>query len=157
MEQNQTHRIEIEIAALVLRYAHTRIVRPKALTMMTGSLERFGQLTPVPAVVEDRLFVLIDGYLRVWSLKRLGGDTVMADVCRNGEIQAHNENLVLPPALHDLTPFLKLHIQPAGYGLHAFQGTRPFDSLGSTGATSYFVGLFALTDGACSLTRSICL
>jgi len=88
MEQNQTHRIEIDIAALVLRYAHTRIVRPKALTMMTGSMERFGQITPVLVVVDDSLFVLIDGYLRVWSLKRLGRDTVMAEVCPAGELNA---------------------------------------------------------------------
>jgi len=38
---------------------------------MTGSLERFGQINPVLVVVEDRLFVLIDGYLRVLSLARL--------------------------------------------------------------------------------------
>lgn len=88
MEQNQPHGIEIEIAGLVLRYAHTRIVRPKALAMMAGSLERFGQINPVLVVVEEPLFVLIDGYLRVLSLKRLGRDTVMADVCEQGELKA---------------------------------------------------------------------
>lgn len=88
MESHQPNGIEIEIAGLVLRYAHTRIVKPKALTMMTGSLERFGQINPVLVVVEDRLFVLIDGYLRVLSLKRLGRDTVMAEVCEHGELKA---------------------------------------------------------------------
>ncbi|MBM3298689.1 MAG: chromosome partitioning protein ParB [Deltaproteobacteria bacterium] len=88
MESHQPHGIEIEIAGLVLRYAHTRIVKPKALTMMTGSLERFGQINPVLVVVEDRLFVLIDGYLRVLSLTRLGRDTVMAYVCEQGELKA---------------------------------------------------------------------
>lgn len=39
-------------------------------------------------VVDDSLFVLIDGYLRVWSLKRLGRDTVMAEVCPAGELHA---------------------------------------------------------------------
>ena len=88
MEQHQPYRIEIEIAGLVLRYAHTRIVKPKAVTMMTGSIERFGQINPVLVVVEDRLFVLIDGYLRVLSLKRLGRDTVMAQVSDQGELNA---------------------------------------------------------------------
>ncbi|MEW6138722.1 MAG: ParB N-terminal domain-containing protein [Thermodesulfobacteriota bacterium] len=90
MEQNQPHGIEIEIAGLVPRYAHTRIVRPKALAMMAGSLERFGQINPVLVVVEEPLFVLIDGYLRVLSLKRLGRDTVMADVCEQGELKAYS-------------------------------------------------------------------
>jgi ParB family chromosome partitioning protein len=88
MEQNQNHRIEVEIAGLVLRYLHTRIVRPKAVNMMAGSMERFGQINPVLVVVEDRLFVLIDGYLRVLSLKRLGRDTVMAEVSEQGELKA---------------------------------------------------------------------
>jgi ParB family transcriptional regulator, chromosome partitioning protein len=88
MEQHQPHRIEVEIAALVLRYAHTRIVRPKALTMMTGSMERFGQINPVLVIVDDSLLVLIDGYLRVQSLKRLGRDTVMAEVCQDAELKA---------------------------------------------------------------------
>jgi len=88
MESHQPHGIEVEIGALVLRYAHTRIVKPKALTLMSGSMERFGQINPVLVVVEDRLFVLIDGYLRVLSLTRLGRDTVMAEVCQDTELKA---------------------------------------------------------------------
>jgi hypothetical protein len=80
--------MEIELAGLVLRYLHTRIIRQRALNMMAASLERFGQINPVMVVAEVGMFVLIDGYHRVLSLKRLGRDTVMALECEQGELRA---------------------------------------------------------------------
>jgi ParB-like chromosome segregation protein Spo0J len=56
---------------------------------MAESLERFGQLMPV-VVTADKTFghVLIDGYLRVNALKRMGTDTVLARLCGKSEADA---------------------------------------------------------------------
>ena len=40
---------EIEIAHLLLRYAHTRIHRPERVSSLASSIERFGQIIPVIA------------------------------------------------------------------------------------------------------------
>ncbi|MBM3300122.1 MAG: ParB N-terminal domain-containing protein [Deltaproteobacteria bacterium] len=47
-----------------------------------------GQITPVIVVMEEGLWVLIDGYLRVQALTHLGRDTVPARICRDGEMKA---------------------------------------------------------------------
>lgn len=70
---------KIEIAHLNLRYEHTRIRQPAAVLKMVESIERFGQLMPVLAFHnDDGAHVLIDGYLRVKALKRMGRDLVVA-------------------------------------------------------------------------------
>ncbi len=72
---------EIEIAHLDLRYAHTRIRNIRSERRLCASLEGHGQLTPVVVVPQDPLgHVLLDGYLRVAALKRLGQDRVMAEI-----------------------------------------------------------------------------
>ena len=78
---------EIEIGQLNLRYALTRIERPKESLALTASLERAGQIIPVIVVKEEMTFVLLDGYLRVKALRRAGSDTVMAEVweCKEEE------------------------------------------------------------------------
>ena len=88
MEPNQPRHDEISISSLVLRYAHTRIARPKVLHMMITSMDRYGQIRPVVVVVEKGLMILIDGYLRVQALTHLGRDVVAAEVCREGELTA---------------------------------------------------------------------
>jgi len=88
MELNQPHHDEINISSLELRYAHTRIARPKVLNMMITSMDRYGQITPVIVVVEGSLSILIDGYLRVRALSHLGRDVVAAAICRGGEMTA---------------------------------------------------------------------
>jgi len=71
----------IELAQLEPRYAHTRIRRKDALLRMAGSIERFGQISPVGVVAEnDNRYVLIDGYLRAGALRRCGRDTIKARV-----------------------------------------------------------------------------
>lgn len=48
---------------------------------MMSSLERFGQLNPVSAVQgQNQQLILIDGYLRVEALRRLGSDTVLTEI-----------------------------------------------------------------------------
>lgn len=69
---------EVEIGQLELRFAHTRIKRPEALAAMTASLERYGQRTPAVVVGESPM-VLVDGYLRVAALLRLGRDMILAE------------------------------------------------------------------------------
>ena len=68
---------EIEIARLNLRYAYTRIDRPKESLALAASIERVGQIVPV--IVSGTL-VLLDGYLRVKALIHCGRDTVRAEI-----------------------------------------------------------------------------
>ena len=79
----------IEIAHLHLRYAHTRIRQAAAVLRMVDSLSRYGQRMPV-LVVKDRRFghVLIDGYLRVKALRRMGKDLVTARLWPHAESDA---------------------------------------------------------------------
>lgn len=69
---------EIEIRNLNLRYAHTRIARPKEDLALAASIERIGQIIPV--VVVGKEMTLVDGYVRVKALTRLGWDTVIAEI-----------------------------------------------------------------------------
>jgi ParB family chromosome partitioning protein len=72
---------EIEIAHLELRYAHTRIRDVRYERRLCASLETHGQLTPVVVVPQAPVgHVLLDGYVRVAALKRLGRDRVMAEI-----------------------------------------------------------------------------
>ncbi len=76
---------EIEIAQINLRYAHTRIERPETVRALAASIERAGQTVPV-IVLQSR--VLLDGYLRVQALERLGRHTVMAEIWEGTEEDA---------------------------------------------------------------------
>lgn len=81
METLTTRYIEVELHCLVLRFAHLRLGRVKALETLVRSIERDGQLTPVVAVAApDHQWVLIDGYLRLEALRRCGHDTIRVDV-----------------------------------------------------------------------------
>jgi ParB-like chromosome segregation protein Spo0J len=78
---------EIEIAQIHLRYAHTRIERPKESLALAGSIECVGQIIPVIVVREGMIFVLLDGYLRVKALRHCGRDTAVAEIweCKEEE------------------------------------------------------------------------
>lgn len=79
---------EIEIAHLLLRYAHTRIHRPERVSSLASSIERFGQIIPVIALRKEMdSLVLIDGYLRVKAVQRCRRDTVAAEIweCKEEE------------------------------------------------------------------------
>lgn len=72
--------MNIEHHCLVTRYSHLRIRKPDAVEKLTTSIEQYGQLTPVAVVPEaNNRWVLIDGYLRMKALKRLGKDTIEAE------------------------------------------------------------------------------
>ena len=90
MENNFAINLEqIEIAHLDLKYSHTRIRNINAVTRMSESMERFGQISPV-IVVPAKPFgcTLMDGYIRIAALKRCGKDTVNAQVWQCSEQDA---------------------------------------------------------------------
>ena len=68
---------EIGVGQLDLRYAHTRIDRPKESLALAASIEGVGQIVPV---IVSGTMVLLDGYLRVKALIHCGRDTVMAEI-----------------------------------------------------------------------------
>ena len=74
--------MSVEHHCLQLRYAHLRAQNSRTLEMLTASIEQYGQLVPVIIVPEEEVhqWVLIDGYYRVKALKRLGKDTIEAEV-----------------------------------------------------------------------------
>ncbi len=71
----------VEISNLILRYKHTRIRASQAVLRMAESIDRFGQIAPVLVVKgKDFRHILIDGYLRIQALNRLGQDKANAQV-----------------------------------------------------------------------------
>ena len=71
--------LELDLHRLELRYAHARLVEPRAVERLVRSIERHGQLTPCIGVAEGVRVVLLDGYRRVAALKRLGRDTAWVE------------------------------------------------------------------------------
>ena len=81
-------RLEIEFHCLEARFSHLRIHKDSTLAQVMASIDKYGQLTPVVVVPEEaQRWVLIDGYLRLKALQRLGKDTVQAEVwdCKQTE------------------------------------------------------------------------
>src|SRR2546425_10915578 len=70
--------MELEFHQLELRYDRLRIARPDHERRLLSSLAEVGQQVPIVVVKDSRNehFVVIDGYQRVRSLRRLGRDTV---------------------------------------------------------------------------------
>ncbi|MEW6141453.1 MAG: ParB N-terminal domain-containing protein [Thermodesulfobacteriota bacterium] len=88
METKSCTWVEVDLGNLDLRYAHTRIARPKHVEMIAHSIERFDQITPVLIVPEDERLVLIHGFVRLAAMKKLGRDTIRADIQEISEAQA---------------------------------------------------------------------
>jgi ParB/RepB/Spo0J family partition protein len=78
----------VDLNRLDLRYAHTRVAKPKHVDMIANSIDRFGQITPVLIVPQDEFLVLIHGYVRLAALRKLGRDTIVADIDEIPEEQA---------------------------------------------------------------------
>ena len=76
------------MGSLDLRYAHTRIARPKHVEMIATSIERFDQITPVLIIPEDEHLVLIHRFVRLAAVRKLGRDTIRADIREISEVQA---------------------------------------------------------------------
>jgi ParB family transcriptional regulator, chromosome partitioning protein len=88
MERKPYTSVEVDLSSLDLRYAHTRIARPKHVEMIATSIERFDQITPVLIVPEDERLVLIHGFVRLAAMRKLGRETIQADIQEISEVQA---------------------------------------------------------------------
>jgi ParB family chromosome partitioning protein len=78
--------MELEFHQLELRYERLRVSRPEQERRLLGSLAEIGQQVPIVVVKDgaDGQFVVIDGYKRLRSLRRLAKDTVGV-ICWPGE------------------------------------------------------------------------
>jgi ParB/RepB/Spo0J family partition protein len=88
MKEKSCTPVEVELGRLDLRYAHTRIDRPKHVEMIASSIERFGQITPALIIPEDEHLVLIHGFVRLAAIRKLGRDTIRADIQEIPEVTA---------------------------------------------------------------------
>jgi ParB/RepB/Spo0J family partition protein len=84
--------MDIELDLLSLPYCHMRVMQDKAIKKLMNSIEQFEQR--VPAIViknteqTSKPWILVDGYLRYWALKKLKAETICADVWNCDETQA---------------------------------------------------------------------
>jgi len=88
MEKESHSPEQVELSSLDLRYAHTRVSRPKHVDMIANSIDRFDQITPVLIIPQDERLVLIHGFVRLQAIKKLGRDTIMAHIHDISEEQA---------------------------------------------------------------------
>jgi ParB-like chromosome segregation protein Spo0J len=86
MTSVDSHRLELDLHQLDLRFAASRLVDPQAVARIAQSIERCGQIVPCIVVAPpggvgagSELPVLIDGYRRVAALRRLGRDTARVE------------------------------------------------------------------------------
>jgi len=71
----------IEHHCLDLAYESMRVPVQRRLNQLMASIEHHGQLAPVIIVEKSpQKWVLLDGYIRVKALRRLGKDTILAEV-----------------------------------------------------------------------------
>ncbi len=82
--------MQLEFHQLELRYERLRIVRPEQERRLLASLAEVGQQVPIVVVQEasTNQTVVIDGYKRIRSLRRLGRDTVEASSWPGEEVEA---------------------------------------------------------------------
>ena len=80
--------MDLELHQLELRHADLRIRDEGRRRRLVASLAELGQQVPVIVIVETERFVLIDGYLRVDALRRLGRDTVATTTWPLSEAEA---------------------------------------------------------------------
>ena len=88
MKHTSHSSVDVDLSSVDLRYAHTRIARPKHVDMIASSIERFDQITPVLIVPEAERLVLIHGFVRLAAIRKLGRDTIRADIQEISEVQA---------------------------------------------------------------------
>jgi ParB-like chromosome segregation protein Spo0J len=81
-----SHRLELDLHRLDLRFAASRLVEPTAVDRIARSIERCGQIVPCIVVAAGEAsgadaehLVLIDGYRRIAALRRLGRDTARVE------------------------------------------------------------------------------
>jgi len=70
--------IELELSRLDHRYQSLRISEPEGIARLVAALGSEGQAAPVLVIQPEATPILIDGFVRVAALRRLGRDTVRA-------------------------------------------------------------------------------
>lgn len=70
--------VELELSRLDLRYRGLRISDPQGVVRLAAALGPDGQVAPVLVIQPAAAPILIDGFVRVAALRRLGRDTVPA-------------------------------------------------------------------------------
>jgi ParB/RepB/Spo0J family partition protein len=66
----------LDLAQLGQRYRRYRLPNPDAEAAMTGSFQRFGQLTPVIVCLREETYEVLDGFKRLAAARTLGLKTV---------------------------------------------------------------------------------
>jgi ParB-like chromosome segregation protein Spo0J len=91
----QGQHVDLELKQLERRHADLRIADAARQSRLLASLAERGQQVPVVVVAEAERYVLIDGYLRVAALERLGCDTAAATQWTLSETEAlmHHHHL----------------------------------------------------------------
>jgi hypothetical protein len=100
----QGARMDVDLHALELRHHDLRIHDVEQRRRVIGSVAEIGQQVPVIVIREDERLVLIDGYLRVEALRKLGRDTAVATTWPVSEVEAllHRRHLCMSvPAIED--------------------------------------------------------
>jgi ParB/RepB/Spo0J family partition protein len=82
--------VDLEHHQLILRYEHLRLRCPERERKLLSSLAEHGQQIPIVVVAsgESDRFVVVDGYMRVRAMRRLGCDVVQAACWDMGEVEA---------------------------------------------------------------------
>ncbi len=79
----------IEPHSLDLHFSHVRLHSSHALSQLTNSIEQHGQCVAAIVVpTDEKRFVLIDGYLRLKAIQRLGQDTLKVEIWKTKPLQA---------------------------------------------------------------------
>ena len=103
-EHGQRDGVDVDLHQLELRHHDLRIHDAEQRRRLIGSVAEIGQQVPVIVIREDERLVLIDGYLRVEALRRLGRDTAAAAAWPLTEVEAllHRRHLATSgPAIED--------------------------------------------------------
>ncbi len=90
LQQKGRWPMDLELWQVDKKYERLRSPAPKRVAGLVLSLSEQSQQTPVLVVAgaDEHHFVLIDGYLRVAALERLGRDTVEAELLSGSEADA---------------------------------------------------------------------
>lgn len=113
--------MDLELHQLELRHADLRIQEPGRQRRVLASIAEIGQQVPVVVIADHERYVLVDGYVRVGALRRLGKDTVSALEWALPEPDAlvqrrHLASGTPGPALEDAWVLVYLH-KACGLGL----------------------------------------
>lgn len=95
LERVQRDGVDVDLHQLELRHHDLRIHDGEQRRRLIGSVAEIGQQVPVIVIREHERIVLIDGYLRVEALRKLGRDTAAATAWPLTEIEAllHHRHL----------------------------------------------------------------